>query len=397
MVTLGNAVRVYLALATSVAVALSGCNASRGSADDGRDAAVEDVALDASGDAIQRDAAPEVPPDVTPDAATEGEPIDAGVPDTVEDVAPDTSDAAMDTDTVGPITDAPLVVYAVEVAGQQELQVVPADASRAPFTVARLDGFDLAYPAFSPSGERIAFVTIAEDGATGLAIVSLVDDGPPILLGNQGLVQILAVDWGAEDILHINALGPADQLRDAVVTVFSLSLFDPSGPHPLAHPGATGQIRAAWISSDTGFGVYMHLLDPPPTGDLWFDGQGGMVPQQVTEGMPIANDVTPLSAQAFLFTDTEQRVYVGTLALGEMASRHVAVTPLGTQDFHPRTLLTGTHFVSSRYPPEVSARPTPRDLVLVSMDTGEVVTRITNTPALYERHPDVQGSETWRP
>ncbi|MFT4703754.1 MAG: hypothetical protein ACI81R_001446 [Bradymonadia bacterium] len=397
------------------ALALTGCNKSRSDGDeDVADASSLDVAPDlgdAQTDTPSADAEPDGPtlvdvglPDMTP---TDVAPVDVGdedagpmdaAPDsdaapedtTLDDVAPDAIvDVAIDAD--GP-TGAPLVAYVVTVAGQQEIELVPIDASAPPRSLFRaVDPEDAAYPAFSPSGDRIAFMTVNDDNDTRVAIINTDGESEAVFFDSLAGLRVLGVDWYGDSTLAVTALVD----RPAGVSVLLVSVG--TGESDGAVFGASGG-QVLSVHTDSGFVGVLTLEKPsPPTGELWYDGFRGREPGPVTSGLPIVGDISLIGDDEFFFVDSTPALHRAFWDGNEVTTESTQITPEGVQEYHPRPVASGEYYVSARFREGEAARPAPRDIVLVDGRTGLRVWTVTDTPTRYERHPDVQTHIAWSP
>ena len=366
------------------------------------DAAQGDAAVDDATASDALDARPGfdlgIPDERPSDAGDAAPPPDTPPPDAVADdavvddaVADDATDAPTDADTrdATPDTGTPpeaWVAYAGQSSNRENIQLVPLDGSGWPITIYESSA-SLSRVRFMPDGEVLVFLETPEDGRPSLVSLPL-DSLEPEHDPLDAFAQVLAVGPTAlEGMVWISGSRPGDP----VIRIYGYDRVRRSILY-FSEPAAGTQHRAL---VEMGFGAVTLSVTPPDTATLLYDGFGGLEPTRLTEGVDIRDDVAlwPNRPEgAVLFTDRERRLcWIELFPSDPIATPFTDATCLeNTEEFHPRPTPDGCCVVSSRYRPEVSTRPSPRDIVLVDIATGEVVRNLTDSPLTSERWPDVQ-------
>ncbi len=351
-----------------------------------RDARGDGVELDTGADAPLEDAEPDAPVMVDVDgddiAPEDVAPEDVAPEDVApEDVAPE--DATPDSAT--------WLAWVVEQGASREVLVAPFDAPEDSVVVHRSIG-NLSYLRFQPATGLLFF--LETDASDDTQIVRLDWERselqyvrPPELDGEE-FQRIVALNVLSDGSLAITA----NTNTDAALRLFFLNSETGAFAYGTFPPDGAQHREAA--SSSRGFGLLYLEFAPPGPGDLWFDGMGGAAPMQLTEGVPVVADISawPGDEEGGVFFTNEDRnlCVVSTTPFDPIAPPFASYSVLtGVEEFHPRPTPDGCCVVTSRYPPEVSVRPTPRDLFVVDVRTGETVRRLTSSALASERWPDV--------
>ena len=340
--------------------------------------AATDAALDAP---VPQDAARDPEPDVPqpPDTSVDAS-LDVPAPeDTVDDSASDTAPDA-------PATPAPWVAFAGQSSNRENVQLVPLDGSDDPTTIYETSA-TISRVRFTPSGDTVLFLESPTSGPTSLVAVPL-DTLAPELDPLSPFARVLGMaPLDTDAFVAISGSLPGDPTIAVHVYDRRTRTIQSS-----SQPAERQQHRAV-VSGPAGW-IYT-VFEPPSTATLLWDGLGGRAPIVLTDGVDTRDDVAfwPGNTDgALLFTDSERRLcWVEVFPAEPVAPPFTAATCLpNTEEFHPRPTSDGCCVVSSRYRPEVSVRPSPRDIVVVDLATGEVVRSLTDTPLTSERWPDVQ-------
>lgn len=328
-----------------------------------QDVASSDVTPDTSSDDASSDATIDVPLDIDADA-TDAPTLD---------VPADASVASLD--------DA-LFAYVTEVGGRQELRLQQGAFGATPYTLFRDEAGDAFLPAFSPSGERVAFLFQTLEGPVSIRVADALTGESFVVEPEIELRSPLEVTWVDESSIYVPAFF-GDHPRTAILQVNVDS-------------GATSVVAAdegAHLREPRPFdpGMLYLRFDDPPVGRVYRDGFGGMAPYNYVDPGNLAQDVR-LHERRLYYTDTARRMHAVDLDSpdpGFPIAGGSPVTPEGVQDFHPVPIAGTRLMVTSRYPPELSVRPAPRDIYVVDLDTGEVVRNLSDSLTVPDRHPTV--------
>ena len=387
-------------LLCGVSLGLLACNAGRRSSQ-GADAHDAGSAVDARadlGDEMPTDAA-ELGDGDPGDARLDGSPGDIASSDAVDE---DDTSVEMDTGTLDAVADANLAAdadvaadaddaislegvlfaYVTEVGGRQELRLQRGDEGAVAYTLFRDEEADAFLPAFSPTGAQIAFLLQGVGGEISIRVADTTSGASFEVTPRVPLRAALEVEWADEGSLYIPAFS-GDRSHTAI------HLVDVNTGETRVVAEATVHLREPRRFDG---GLLYLSMDALPLGSIVVDGWGGSAPFTYDVPVNVAQDLRVRGDGQTFYTDNERRLHRVTLSRPPSDAPILdaeAVTSAGVQDFHPVPVPGTPYAVSSRYPPELSVRPAPRDIYLIDLESGEALRNLSASLTRADRHPTV--------
>lgn len=361
------------------------------------DVGVDDATLDTTPDAaidVASDAAIDAAPDAATDTAPDGG-LDAGddAPDGEDDTPIFVEVGTGDADVASDVPPEPetLLAWIADDGANAVIRVASLEAPDIARTVHRATD-DLSHLRFAPDSGLLYFLSTTADGTTQVGELNPDTEAlrfvAPSTFDGTEFRLVVGLDVLADGTLVLTG----NSASDPALRLFFVDAETGTTRYG-TFPGDGRQHREA-IDAPFGFGVVYSELTPPGPADLWFDGMADAAPMQLTDGVPVSDDLAVWPGRTegtVLFTNPERRLCsIATAPFDPVAppfSDYACSTDV--EEFHPRPTPDGCCVVTSRYPPEVSTRPTPRDLYLVDIVSGEVVRPLTSTRMVSERWPDV--------